>query len=120
MIATADTPLDLQAAYDLVERLTKRCFHERPRRVLLSRVDSDILRVYMRHQNDEWEKRWRDDSAMAIGYKPPWPKYIDQLRECSFRGLPCWLDREETALVQWDDYEAWLVLSATCFTPNPK
>lgn len=45
---------------------------------------------------------------------------IPAIEPLEFKGIPLRLDQPETRLVAWDDYEQLQVLSATCFTPEPK
>jgi hypothetical protein len=70
-----------------------------PRRVELSVDDSEVMRRYV---------EWREDFPFRME------------GDLRFHGIPLLLNRPETMVVRWDEYEQLKVLSATCFTPDPK
>ena len=69
-------------------------------RIELDLDDSATLRQELRSLNDRY------------GFQPS--------NVVKFLGIPVLMDRPETRVVRWDEYERLKVLSATCFTPDPR
>lgn len=112
MIARNDTTVSDAIACEFMQEIDRQAILKRPRRIEFSKTDSDLVRTYMRYRNDA------HDSREVFSARPfPSPDYC---HEFVLRRVPCRLDCPETRMVFWDDYEQWQVLSATCFTPDPK
>jgi hypothetical protein len=109
---------DLAPGPALLRDLRHTIYRLRPRRIELGPTDTAIMRDEMQRRNDMLDRErarslWLDMNEFRFA-DPETAKSMVLMRVPVLLGCP------ETRFIQWDDYEQMLVLSATCFTPDPK
>jgi hypothetical protein len=100
----------MQATETITRRLRRELDSLRPRRIDLDATDSAAMRAECQRLNDKWDREGLGLNDFRIPESGP----------LKFHRVPLRLDCPETRFVRWDDYEQLQVLSATCFTPEPK
>lgn len=101
-------------ARDFAEKLRNDAMWGGARRIDISRYDSEKFQRFLKMENDAWEADGKKFGS-PIGPRP----YPNIHYDIVFAYVPVRLYQPETKVVTWDAREQWLVLSATCYTPEP-